>query len=75
MNAKQFISLLAFLFIAVWAGPGLGDAVLCLLGAAVFYAGTAFYRRELELADLQQRVPRQQAPAAVRPRATHSRVR
>lgn len=67
MNTKQFISLLAFLFIAVWAGPGFGYAVLCLLGAAVFYAGTAFYRRELDLGDLQQRVPRQKAPVSGTP--------
>ena len=72
MNTKQFISLLAFLFIAVWVGPGFGYAVLCLAGAGVFYAGTAFYRRELDLADLQQRVPRQSAPVT---RASSGRAR
>lgn len=62
MNPKQLSALLGFLFVAVWVGPGFGDALLCLLGAVVFYAATAFYRHELELSDLQQRLPRQPSP-------------
>jgi hypothetical protein len=66
MSTKQFASLLAFFFIAVWTGPGFGDAILCLIGATIVYAGAAFYRRELDLTDLQQRLPRQP------PRAAHT---
>ena len=43
------------LFVAAWAALGLGDAVLCLLGAAVFAAANAFYRGELDLTGLQHR--------------------
>lgn len=65
MTPPYFAALIGFLFVAAWAALGLGDAVLCLLGAAVFYAVTAFYRGELDLADLQQRsgAPRHSRPA------------
>ncbi len=56
MNPQQLAGLLGFLFVAAWAALGFGDAVLCLVGAAVFYAATAFYRGELDLAEFQQRV-------------------
>jgi len=55
MNAKQLAALVGFLFIAAWIAFGFGDAILCLVGAAVFYAATALYLGELDLAELQQR--------------------
>ena len=55
MNTKQLAGLLGFLFVAAWIAFGFGDAILCLVGAGVFYAATAFYHGELDLADLQQR--------------------
>jgi hypothetical protein len=55
MKPQHFAALLGFLFVAAWASLGLGDALLCLIGAAVFYVATAFYRGELDLASLQQR--------------------
>lgn len=55
MNPQQLAGLLGFLFVAAWAGLGFGDALLCLIGAAVFYLVTAFYRGELDLTDLAQR--------------------
>ncbi len=55
MKPQQLAALLGFLFVAAWAVLDLGDAVLCLVGAAVFYLVTAFYRGELDLAELQQR--------------------
>lgn len=55
MNPQQLAGLLGFLFVAAWAALGFGDAILCLVGAAVFYGATAFYRGELDLAELQQR--------------------
>ena len=59
MNPQQLAGLLGFLFVAAWIAFGFGNAILCLLGAAGFYAATAFYRGELDLADLQQRATRQ----------------
>ncbi len=55
MKPQQLAALLGFLFVAAWATLGLGDAVLCLVGAAAFHVATAFYRGELDLAGLQQR--------------------
>lgn len=56
MNQPQLAALIGFLFVAAWAALGFGDALLCLIGAVVFYAATAFYRGELDLAAVQQRV-------------------
>ena len=44
MNPQQLAAILGFLFVAAWAALGFGDAVLCLIGAAVFYLATAVYR-------------------------------
>jgi hypothetical protein len=46
---------IGFLFVAAWAALDFGDAVLCLIGAAVFYFAVAFYTGEVDLADIQQR--------------------
>ncbi len=55
MKPQQLAALLGFLFVAAWAALDFGDAVLCLIGAAVFYVITAVLRGELDLAELQQR--------------------
>ena len=55
MNAKQLAGLLGFLFVAAWIAFGFGDAILCLIGAAVFYLATALYLGELDVAELQRR--------------------
>lgn len=55
MSHPQFAALLGFLFVAVWAALGFGDAILCLIGAGVFMLASAFYRGELDLAALQER--------------------
>jgi hypothetical protein len=62
MNREQVAALLGFLFVAAWAALGFGDALLCLIGAAVFYAATAFYNGELDLTALQRRLS--QPPSA-----------
>ena len=56
MTSQQFAALLGFLFVAAWAALGFGDAILCLIGAGVFLLASAFYRGELDLASLQDRV-------------------
>ncbi len=55
MTSQQFAALLGFLFVAAWVGFGFGDAILCLLGAAVFLLAGAFYRGELDVAAMQER--------------------
>ena len=58
MKPTQFAALLGFLFVAAWAALDFGDAIACLVGAAVFYVAFALYHGELNLADLQQRASR-----------------
>ena len=55
MTPQQFASLLGFLFVAAWVAFGFGDAILCLIGAGVFFLANSFYRGELDLASLQER--------------------
>jgi len=55
MNAKQLAGLLGFLFVAAWIAFGFGDAILCLIGAGVFYVATGLYLGELDIAEVQQR--------------------
>jgi hypothetical protein len=64
INLKQFLGLLGFLFVAAWIGFNFGYAVLCLVGAGVFYAVGAVLQGELDLADIQSRV--QRSPGAAR---------
>ena len=55
MKSTQFATLVGFLFAAVWATHDFGDAILCLICAAVFYLAYGLYTGELNLSDLQQR--------------------
>ena len=56
MNLKQFLALFGFLFVAAWVAFGLGYALLCLVGAALFYAIGAVLEGEIDLGDVQTRV-------------------
>lgn len=76
MTSNQFAAILGFAFTAAWVAFGLGDAVLCLLGAVVFYALGSFFRGELDLADVQARLGQGPSggPSAARPQGA-ARVR
>jgi hypothetical protein len=55
MSQKQFLAVLGFAFMAAWIGFNFGYAVLCLVGAALFYAAGSFAQGELDLSDIQDR--------------------
>ncbi len=55
MSVKQFAALIGFLFVVVWIRFNFGDAVLCLVGAAVFWIAVQVLFGELNLAVLQSR--------------------
>jgi hypothetical protein len=61
MNLKQFFGLLGFLFVAAWMAFNFGYAILCLVGAGVFYAIGAVLQGELDLGDVQSRIQRSQS--------------
>ncbi len=56
MSLKQYLGLLGFLFVAAWIAFNLGDAILCLVGAAIFAIGGALLQGEIDVAALQTRV-------------------
>jgi hypothetical protein len=55
MKPTQFAALFGFLFAVVWAALDFGDAILCLVCAAVFCLAYALYTGALSLSDLQDR--------------------
>ena len=74
ITRKYLAAILGFAFVAAWIGFGFGDAVLCLLGAAIFYAVASFLEGDLDLAELQGRLRSNDTnptapPARPRPRA------
>ena len=56
ITRKYFAAILGFAFVAAWIGVGFGKAVLCLLGAGIFYAVASFLEGDFDLADLQGRL-------------------
>jgi hypothetical protein len=74
ITRKHFAALIGFAFVAAWIGFDFGSAVLCLVGAAVFYSATSYLEGEVDLAELQARfaaaAPRRppSAPVPRRPR-------
>ena len=58
MNIKQHLGLLGFLFVAAWIGFNFGDAILCLVGAGIFYAVGSVLEGEVDLGEMQSRFQR-----------------
>ncbi len=56
MTPTQFAAILGFAFVVIWIAYGFASAVLCLVGAAVFYAVALFLRGDLDLEDVQSRL-------------------
>jgi hypothetical protein len=60
MTSKQLAALIGFGFVAIWIAFGFGEAILCLLGAVVFYAAVLYFQGGLDFADLQSRLSRRE---------------
>lgn len=56
MTTKHYLGLLGFAFVAMWIATNFGYAVLCLVGAALFYAVGGVLAGEVDLGELQERV-------------------
>jgi hypothetical protein len=67
MTNRHFAALLGFAFVAAWIALNFGYALLCLLGAGVFYALASVLEGDIDLGELQSRVTQQPPPGAVRP--------
>lgn len=55
MERKQFAALIGFAFAAAWISFNFGYAVLCLVGAGVFYFAASYLEGEVDIADIQER--------------------
>lgn len=77
INTKHIAAAFGFAFVAAWIGFGFGYAILCLVGAAAFYATASFMQGELDLAEIQDRLrtPSQAAAPAPPRRTAAPRVR
>lgn len=58
ISVKHYLGLLGFLFVAAWIAFDFGQAVLCLVGAAVFYLIGEIVQGELDLGEMQARIRR-----------------
>lgn len=58
ITLKHYLGLIGFLFVAAWIGFDFGRAVLCLVGAVVFYLIGEVVQGELDLGEMQARIRR-----------------
>ena len=56
MNDRRLAAALGFAFVAAWIAFNFGYALLCLLGAAIFWAAASVLDGNLDLGDLQARL-------------------
>lgn len=56
MTNRHFAALMGFAFVAAWVALNFGYALLCLIGAGVFYALAAVLEGDIDLGELQSRV-------------------
>lgn len=56
MTTTQFAAILGFVFVVIWIAWGFAAAVLCLVGAAVFFVAALFLSGDLDLEDVQGRI-------------------
>ncbi|HEY2436665.1 MAG TPA: hypothetical protein VGH93_05755 [Solirubrobacteraceae bacterium] len=58
ITLKHYLGLLGFLFVAAWVAFDFGRAVLCLVGAVIFYLIGEVVQGELDLGEMQARIRR-----------------
>lgn len=73
MSDKRLVAAAGgFAFVAAWIGFGFGQALLCLLGAALAWLAVSIVDGELDLGEMQRRMRGEDAspvppPTAARP--------
>lgn len=65
IERRQLAALAGFAFVAAWIGFSFGEALLCLLGAAVFWVAAAVLEGKIDLGALQNRLSGEEEPPAV----------
>lgn len=56
MTDRHFAAALGFAFVAAWISFNLGYALLCMIGAAGFWAGAGVLAGTIDLGQLQDRL-------------------
>ncbi|MEZ5101624.1 MAG: hypothetical protein R3C15_17855 [Thermoleophilia bacterium] len=56
MSIRHLAAIVGFAFVAIWIFDDFGSAILCLVGAVVFYALVALLERQPDLAAMRDRL-------------------
>jgi hypothetical protein len=56
IEKRHLAAFAGFAFVAAWIGFGFGDALLCLLGAAVAWVAFGILEGKVDLGELQSRL-------------------
>jgi hypothetical protein len=75
ISTRLFLAAVGFAFVAVWIGTNFGDAVLCLVGAVVFYIAGIYLEGVIDVDELRERLTSQTArrqPASTFRRSSRS---
>lgn len=67
IDKRHLAATAGFAFVAAWIGFSFGDALLCLLGAAVFWLAAGVLDGKVDLAKLQSRLSGEEAAPAAPP--------
>jgi hypothetical protein len=71
IDKRQLAAVAGFAFVAAWIGFSFGEALLCLLGAAVFWLAAGVLEGKIDLGELQRRFSGEEeappAPSALSP--------
>jgi hypothetical protein len=73
IEKRHLAALAGFAFVAAWIGFGFGDALLCLLGAAVAWIAVGILEGKVDLGELQSRFSSGDDDAPTAPSAASSR--
>jgi hypothetical protein len=68
IEKRHLAAVAGFAFVAAWIGFSFGEALLCLLGAAVFWLAAGVLDGKIDLGKLQSRLSgEEEAPSAPPP--------
>jgi hypothetical protein len=62
-DRRAFAAGIGFAFVAAWIAFSFGEAILCLLGAAAFWAVAAVIEGDVDLGELQSRLRGREEPS------------
>ena len=74
-DRRAFAAAIGFAFVAAWIAFSFGEAILCLLGAAVFWAVAAVIEGDVDLGELQSRLRGRDEASSMPPPQPRPRVK